>query len=51
MENTRVRFLFTSLVVSENKRVSTANEWVLRNLFFREEIYDINGLSSIHLEV
>ena len=28
MENARVRFLFTSCVVSENERVSAANEWV-----------------------
>jgi len=27
MENARVRFLFTSWVVSENERVSAANEW------------------------
>ena len=28
MENASVRFLFTSWVVSENERVSAANEWV-----------------------
>ena len=28
MENARVRFLFTSWVVSENERMNAANEWV-----------------------